>query len=92
MSARGFFTQKELDALAAAAEQGDAPVREQIAGPGIGDLARIAFDAYGASTGGKTWDGKDIPPFDVVRQRTPHVAKAWEDAVAAVLATLERAR
>lgn len=52
----------------------------------IPDLARVAFEAYGASTGGKTWDGKAIPPFDEVRVRTPHVAAAWEAAVAAVLA------
>lgn len=50
------------------------------------DLARVAFEAYGASTGGKTWDGKPIPPFDEVRARTPHVAAAWEAAVRAVLA------
>lgn len=62
--------------------------REQTAGPGIADLARVAFEAYGQSTGGKTWDGKPIPPFDTIRERTPHVAKAWEDAVGAVLATL----
>ena len=48
------------------------------------ELARMAFEAYGQSTGGKTWDGKDIPPFDVIRERTPHVARAWEAAVSAV--------
>jgi len=47
-------------------------------------LARAAFEAYGASTGGKTWDGKPIPPFDVIRERTPHVAAAWEAAADAV--------
>lgn len=67
-------------------------IDERTAGPGIGDLARVAFEAYGASTGGKTWDGKPIPPFDTIRERTPHIAKAWEDAVAAVLATLETSR
>lgn len=51
----------------------------------IPELARVAFEAYGESTGGKTWDGKPIPPFDAVRERTPHVARAWEAAVAAVL-------
>lgn len=61
-------------------------------GPDVADLARVAFEAYGASTGGKTWDGKDIPPFDVIRQRTPHVAAAWEAAVVAVLNKLESAR
>lgn len=53
--------------------------------PSVADLARVAFEAYGASTGGKTWDGKPIPAFDDVRARTPHVAAAWEAAVAAVL-------
>lgn len=48
------------------------------------ELARVAFEAYGASTGGKTWDGKDIPPFEVIRERTPHVARAWEAAADAV--------
>lgn len=47
-------------------------------------LARIAFDAYTASTGGKTWDGKDVPPYDVIAERAPHVARAWEAAAAAV--------
>lgn len=42
------------------------------------DLARDLFDAYNASTGGKTWDGKDVPPYDVIAQKTPHVARAWE--------------
>lgn len=53
--------------------------------PSLGDLAKLAFEAYGESTGGKTWDGKPIPPFEVVRERTPHVARAWEAAVDAVL-------
>lgn len=48
------------------------------------ELARIAFEAYGESTGGLTWDKKPIPPFDVIRERTPHVARAWEAAVDAV--------
>ncbi len=52
--------------------------------PPVADLARAAFEAYGASTGGKTWDGKPIPPFDVIRERTPHVAAAWEAAADAV--------
>lgn len=60
--------------------------------PDVADLARVAFEAYGASTGGKTWDGKPIPPFDVIRERTPHVAAAWEAAVVAVLNKMESAR
>ncbi len=56
----------------------------------VARLAEIAFDAYSAATGGKTWDGKDIPPFASVRDRTPHVARAWEAAVAAVLREVDR--
>lgn len=59
-------------------------------GERIHNLARIAFDAYGQSTGGKTWDGKPIPPFDVVCERTPHVAEAWRASVRAVLAAQGR--
>lgn len=47
-------------------------------------LARAAFEAYGASTGGLTYDKKPIPPFDVIREKTPHVAAAWEAAANAV--------
>jgi len=47
-------------------------------------LARAAFEAYTASTGGKTWDGKDVPPYEVIAERTPHVARAWEAAADAV--------
>ena len=60
--------------------------------PDVADLARVAFEAYGQSTGGKTWDGKPIPPFETIRERTPHVAAAWEAAVVAVLNKLESAR
>lgn len=51
----------------------------------IADLARVAFEAYSASTGWKTFDGRENPPFSVIRERTPHVAKAWEEAVSAAL-------
>lgn len=54
------------------------------------ELARVAFDGYNASTGGKTWDGKDVPPFDVIGEKTPHVVRAWEAAVAAVRKRLGR--
>lgn len=47
-------------------------------------LARTAFEAYNRSTGGKTFDGRDVPPYDVIAERTPHVARAWEAAVDAV--------
>lgn len=54
------------------------------AAPTVAELARVAFEAYGAAAGGKTWDGKDIPPFEAIRERTPHVASAWEAAADAV--------
>ena len=37
-------------------------------------LARKMFDAYNAQAGGKTWDGKDIPPFGDVG---PKVQANW---------------
>lgn len=52
--------------------------------PAVEDLARVGFEAYTASTGGKTWDGKDVPPYDAIRESAPHVAKAWEAAAAAI--------
>ena len=67
--------------------------RITLPGRGAADVARlaeIAFDAYSAATGGKTYDGKDIPPFSAVRDRTPHVARAWEAAVVAVLKETDR--
>lgn len=53
--------------------------------PTVAELAKLAFEAYGESTGGLTWDKKPIPPYSVVAERTPHVARAWEAAVTAVL-------
>jgi len=57
----------------------------QPARPTVAELAKIGFEAYGESTGGKTWDGKPIPPYAVVAERTPHVARAWEAAAVAIL-------
>lgn len=45
------------------------------------DVAKIAFDAYNVQAGGKTWDGKEIPPFEKVGER---VQANW---IAAVKAT-----
>jgi hypothetical protein len=47
-------------------------------------LGQIGFEAYNASTGGKTFDGRDIPPWESVAAEKPHVAKAWEDAAQAI--------
>ena len=85
ISANGATT-RPADAPPAAERPAPAPP------PSVADLARVAFDAYGASTGGKTWDGRDIPPYSVVAEKTPHVARAWEAAVAAVLKASEPRR
>ena len=45
------------------------------------ELAQIAFEAYGASTGGTTYDGKPIPPWEKVGDK---VQKAWRAAAEAV--------
>lgn len=46
-------------------------------------LGQIGYEAYAESTGGKTWDGKPMPTWEEIEARTPHVAKAWEDATRA---------
>lgn len=52
------------------------------------DLAKTAFDAYNVQAGGKTWDGKDIPPFDQVGEK---VQANWVAAVKATCAAVGRA-
>jgi hypothetical protein len=37
-------------------------------------VAEIAFNAYNEQAGGKTWDGKDIPPFSEVGDK---VRMSW---------------
>lgn len=44
-------------------------------------LARIAYDAYCESVGGKAFNGDDLPPFADVPQR---IKDAWIAAVTAV--------
>lgn len=46
-------------------------------------LGEIGYEAYAQSTGGKTFDGRDMPTFAEVFASKPHVAKAWEDAAIA---------
>lgn len=45
---------------------------------------RIGYEAYAASTGGKTFDGRDMPTWEQILERTPHVAKAWDAAGMAI--------
>lgn len=48
-------------------------------------LAKIAFDAYNKEAGGKTWDGRDIPPFSDVGDK---VQANWDAAAAAIVEEL----
>lgn len=43
---------------------------------------RIGYEAYAASTGGKTFDGRDMPTWDQLPER---IRNAWEAAASAVL-------
>lgn len=46
-------------------------------------LAKIAYDAYCASTGGKSLiSGDQLPPFDALK---PEIKNAWRAAAEAVL-------
>lgn len=50
-------------------------------------LGQIGYEAYGSSTGGKTFDGRDMPTWEEIVLRegaTPKVTKAWEDAAKAI--------
>lgn len=52
------------------------------------DLAKVAFEAYNVQAGGKTWDGKDIPPFEEVGEK---VQANWIAATKALCAAVGRA-
>lgn len=48
-------------------------------------LGQIAFEAYNESKGGKTYDGKPIPPWGTLTDETGlAVRRAWEAAAQAV--------
>lgn len=44
-------------------------------------LAKVAYDAYCVSVGGKAFNGDDLPPFENVPER---IQRAWIAAVVAV--------
>lgn len=51
-------------------------------------LGQIGYEAYAQSTGGKTFDGRDMPTWQEILDRegaTPKVTKAWEDAASKIL-------
>lgn len=47
--------------------------------------AQIGYEAYKTSTGGKTFDGRDMPTWAEIEEKSPHVAKAWGAASAAII-------
>lgn len=51
------------------------------------EYAELAFNAYSASTGGKTYDGKPIPKWNELPER---IQQAWEVAVHTVFDELEK--
>ena len=40
-------------------------------------FGQIAFEAYSESVGGKTWDGKEIPPYEDLPDP---IKTAWGDS------------
>jgi hypothetical protein len=47
---------------------------------------QIGYEAYAAFTGGKTFDGRDMPTWEQVKASGTKVADAWEAAARAILA------
>lgn len=50
----------------------------------VSELAKLGFEAYGKSTGGLTWDGKPIPPWENVGEK---VQAAWKAATKVIAET-----
>lgn len=46
---------------------------------------QIGYEAYAKSTGGKTFDGRDMPTWKEIEEKSPKIAQAWEDAAKAIL-------
>lgn len=49
------------------------------------DLALVAYEAYARSTGGKTYDGRDMPAYDDLGDT---IQAAWQAAAQAVVDTV----
>jgi hypothetical protein len=47
------------------------------------ELARLGYEAYAVATGGKTFDGRDMPQWDAI---TPRIQGAWRAAAKAIAA------
>ena len=46
------------------------------------ELAKLGYEAYAVATGGKTWDGKDMPTWDQLPER---IQTAWTAATCKIL-------
>lgn len=51
-------------------------------------FGEVGYEAYAESTGGKTWDNRDMPKWSDL---TPRIVAAWEAAGAAISAQARRA-
>lgn len=45
-------------------------------------LGQVGYTAYAASTGGKTFDGREMPAWDTL---PPNIVRAWEAAADAIV-------
>ncbi len=45
-------------------------------------FARIGYEAYARFTGGKTFDGREMPTWDALTER---IKDAWQEASASIL-------
>lgn len=72
-------------------DQDDKPTERVIpvASGNATSLGRAGYEGYARSTGGKTFDGRDMPSWTDL---PPHVVKAWEDAALAILNDAESKR
>lgn len=51
------------------------------------DYGKIGYEAYAESTGGKTYDGRQMPAWDAL---PPHVQNAWAAAANSIITAHER--
>ena len=61
----------------------------QIEADAITELSANAFAAYNVQAGGKTWDGKDIPPWEKTGEK---VQANWRAALRTTLAKIDLTR
>lgn len=59
-----------------------APVSTLPAIPRARSLGQIGYEAYAATTGGKTFDGRDMPLWSALPER---IVNAWEGAALAIV-------